>query len=55
VTSDAFAEKTRSHEILGPAFKSYVARAAHDEKTNPDMIEAARIVAVETGAFWTIR
>ncbi|MFZ0963729.1 MAG: cysteine synthase family protein [Terriglobia bacterium] len=55
VTSDAFAaEKLKHMEILGA--KLQIVRSESGgmtEKLTRDMIEAARIVAEKTGAFWT--
>jgi cysteine synthase A len=55
VTSDAFArEKLKHMEILGA--KLQIVRSeggGMTEKLTRDMIEAARIVAEETGSFWT--
>src|SRR5471030_697452 len=55
VTSDAFAREKLEHmKILGA--RLHIVRSESGrmtEKLTRDMIEAARIVAVETGSFWT--
>jgi cysteine synthase A len=55
VTSDAFAQEKLDHmRILGGRLQ--IVRSdggGMTEKLTRDMIEAARIIAVETGAFWT--
>jgi len=55
VTSDAFAvEKLRHMKSLGA--KLHIVRSDSGwmtEKLTRDMIEAARIIAMETGSFWT--
>ncbi len=55
VTSDAFArEKLRHMEILGA--RLHIVRSESGrmtEKLTRDMIEAARVIALETGSFWT--
>jgi cysteine synthase A len=55
VTSDAFArEKLKHMEILGARLQIVPSDSGHmTEKLTRDMIEAARIVALETGSFWT--
>lgn len=55
VTSDAFArEKLQHMKILGADLQIVPSESGHmTEKLTRDMIEAARIVAEETGAFWT--
>jgi cysteine synthase A len=55
VTSDAFAREKLDHmRILGATLQIVPSESGGmTEKLTRDMIEAARIVAVETGAFWT--
>jgi len=55
VTSDAFArEKLQHMKILGANLQIVPSESGRmTEKLTRNMIEAARIVAVETGAFWT--
>ena len=55
VTSDAFAQEKRDHmKCLGAALQIVRSESGRmTEKLTRDMIEAARIVAEETGAFWT--
>ncbi|MGO8788655.1 MAG: PLP-dependent cysteine synthase family protein [Terriglobia bacterium] len=55
VTSDAFArEKIEHMRILGARLQIVRSDSGRmTEKLTRDMIEAARIVAVETGSFWT--
>jgi len=55
VTSDAFAREKLAHmQILGARLQIVGSESGRmTEKLTRDMIEAARIVAVETGAFWT--
>jgi cysteine synthase len=55
VTSDAFAREKLDHmKILGAALQIVKSESGRmTEKLTRDMIEAARIVAVETGAFQT--
>lgn len=55
VTSDAFAQEKRDHmRILGARLQVLASEHGRmTEKLTRDMIEAARIVARETGAFWT--
>jgi len=55
VTSDAFAREKLAHmQILGARLQIVRSESGRmTEKLTRDMIEAARIVAVETGAFWT--
>ena len=55
VTSDAFAREKLSHmKVLGARLQIVHSESGHmTEKLTRDMIEAARIVAAETGSFWT--
>ena len=55
VTSDAFAREKLEHmEILGAKLQIVRSESGRmTEKLTRDMIEAARIIAEETGAFWT--
>ena len=55
VTSDAFAREKLGHmRILGATLQIVPSESGGmTEKLTRDMIEAARIVAVSTGAFWT--
>ena len=55
VTSDAFArEKLRHMKVLGARLQIIRSESGHmTEKLTRDMIEAARVVATETGSFWT--
>ncbi|SEE39203.1 cysteine synthase A [Rhizobiales bacterium GAS188] len=55
VTSDAFAREKLEHmKILGAQLQIVRSESGRmTEKLTRDMIEAARIVAVETGSFWT--
>jgi cysteine synthase A len=55
VTSDAFSKEKLDHmKILGAKLQIVPSEGGGmTEKLTRDMIEAARIVAVETGAFWT--
>jgi cysteine synthase len=55
VTSDAFAQEKLDHmKILGARLQIVRSESGRmTEKLTRDMIEAARIVAVKTGAFWT--
>ena len=55
VTSDAFAREKLDHmRILGARLQVLRSEGGGmTEKLTRDMIEAARIVAAETGAFWT--
>jgi len=55
VTSDAFAREKNEHmKILGAKLQIVPSESGGmTEKLTKDMIEAARIVAAETGAFWT--
>jgi cysteine synthase A len=55
VTSDAFArEKLKHMETLGARLQIVPSEGGGmTEKLTRDMIEAARIIAVETGSFWT--
>ena len=55
VTSDAFAREKLDHmRILGARLQIVRSESGRmTEKLTRDMIEAARVVALETGAFWT--
>jgi len=55
VTSDAFARSKLDHmRLLGARLQVITSESGRmTEKLTRDMIEAARIVAAETGAFWT--
>jgi len=55
VTSDAFAQEKLDHmKILGAKLQIVRSESGRmTEKLTRDMIEAARIIAVKTGAFWT--
>jgi cysteine synthase A len=55
VTSDAFAREKLSHmKVLGASLQIVHSESGRmTEKLTRDMIEAARIVAAETGSFWT--
>ena len=55
VTSDAFArEKLDQMQILGARLQIVPSESGGmTEKLTRDMVEAARIIASETGAFWT--
>ena len=55
VTSDAFAREKLEHmKVLGARLQIVPSESGRmTEKLTRDMIEAARIVAVETGSFWT--
>jgi cysteine synthase len=55
VTSDAFAREKLDHmKILGARLQIVPSESGRmTEKLTRDMIEAARIIAVETGSFWT--
>lgn len=55
VTSDAFAREKLDHmAILGAGLQIVPSESGRmTGKLTRDMIEAARVVAVETGAFWT--
>jgi cysteine synthase A len=55
VTSDAFAREKLDHmRILGASLQIVQSESGRmTEKLTRDMIEAARVIAVETGAFWT--
>jgi cysteine synthase A len=55
VTSDAFAREKLDHmKILGATLQIVKSESGRmTEKLTRDMIEAARIVAEQTGAFWT--
>jgi cysteine synthase A len=55
VTSDAFAREKLDHmQILGATLQIVRSESGRmTEKLTRDMIEAARVIADETGAFWT--
>jgi cysteine synthase len=55
VTSDAFSREKLEHmKILGAKLQIVVSDSGRmTEKLTRDMIEAARVVAEQTGAFWT--
>ena len=55
VTSDAFAREKLDHmRLLGATLQIVPSESGHmTEKLTRDMIEAARVVAERTGAFWT--
>jgi len=55
VTSDAFAREKLEHmKILGARLQIIPSESGGmTEKLTRDMIEAARIIAAETGAYWT--
>jgi len=55
VTSDAFTREKLDHmRLLGARLKIVPSEAGRmTEKLTLDMIEAARVIAAETGAFWT--
>jgi cysteine synthase A len=55
VTSDAFAQEKLDHmRILGATLQTVRSEGGGvTEKLTRDMIEAARVVALRTGAFWT--
>lgn len=55
VTSDAFAPEKLAHmKMLGAGLKIVKSDSGRmTEKLTRDMIEAARIIAAETGSFWT--
>jgi cysteine synthase A len=55
VSSDAFSqEKLDYMQILGAKLQIVPSESGHmTEKLTRDMVEAARIIAEETGAFWT--
>ncbi|MGA2990971.1 MAG: cysteine synthase family protein [Candidatus Korobacteraceae bacterium] len=55
VTSDAFAREKLDHmRILGARLQIVPSESGRmTEKLTRDMIEAARVIAVETGAYWT--
>jgi cysteine synthase A len=55
VTSDAFAREKLDHmRILGAKLQIVPSESGRmTEKLTRDMIEAARIIAVKTGSFWT--
>lgn len=55
VTSDAFAREKLAHmRLLGAELTIIPSESGRmTEKLTRDMIEAARVVAAETGAFWT--
>lgn len=55
VTSDAFAREKLVHmRLLGAELTNIPSESGRmTEKLTKDMIEAARVIATETGAFWT--
>lgn len=55
VTSNAFAQEKLAHmRVLGARLQIVHSESGHmTEKLTRDMIEAARVIAVETGSFWT--
>jgi cysteine synthase A len=55
VTSDAFAREKLEHmKVLGATLQIVPSDSGRmTEKLTRDMIEAARLIAVETGSFWT--
>ena len=55
VTSDAFAREKLDHmRILGARLRIVPSESGRmTKKLTQDMIEAARVIAVETGSFWT--
>src|SRR5471032_3084370 len=55
VTSDAFAREKLDHmRILGATLQIVPSESGHmTEKLTRDMIEAARVIAMESGSFWT--
>ena len=55
VTSDAFSREKLDHmRILGARMKVIPSESGGmTEKLTRDMVEAARVIAAETGAFWT--
>jgi cysteine synthase A len=55
VTSDAFAREKLEHmKILGARLQIVRSESGGmTEKLTRDMIEAARVIAVKTGSFWT--
>ena len=55
VTSDAFAREKLEHmKILGARLQVLPSESGRmTERLTRDMVEAARVIAVETGAFWT--
>lgn len=55
VTSDAFAHEKLTHmRLLGAELTVVPSESGRmTEKLTKDMIEAARVIAAETGAFWT--
>jgi len=55
VTSDAYAQEKRNHmRILGASLEVLTSDSGRmTEKLTRDMIEAARIISANTGAFWT--
>jgi cysteine synthase A len=55
VTSDAFAREKLEHmRILGAKLQVLTSESGRmTEKLTRDMVEAARVIAAETGAFWT--
>jgi cysteine synthase len=55
VTSDAFAREKLAHmKMLGATLHIVRSESGHmTEKLTRDMIEAARVIAADTGSFWT--
>lgn len=55
VTSDAFAQEKLDHmKILGARLQIVPSESGRmTEKLTRDMVEAARVIAAKTGAFWT--
>jgi cysteine synthase A len=55
VTSDAFAREKLEHmRMLGAKLQVLTSESGRmTEKLTRDMVEAARVIAAETGAFWT--
>jgi cysteine synthase len=55
VTSNAFAREKLAHtKVLGATLQIVHSESGHmTEKLTRDMIEAARVIAMETGSFWT--
>jgi cysteine synthase A len=55
VTSDAFAREKLAHmKVLGARLRIVPSESGRmTEKLTRDMVEAARIIAAETGSFWT--
>ena len=55
VTSDAFSKEKLDHmQILGARLQIVTSDSGHmTEKLTRDMVEAARVIAEKTGAYWT--